>query len=106
MLTGVAAELPILAESSTARARRFTVPLVPPGVQAYVQDEVPVARCHVRPPSVETSTTQRTPPPASVAVPLMVTATPPVRFELAAGEVMTHAGGVVSVDCVAATRPA
>ncbi len=38
--------------------------------------DIVVTGCQVVPPSVETSTPATTPPPASVAVPLMVTAEP------------------------------
>ena len=42
--------------------------------------DIVVTGCQVVPPSVETSTPATTPPPASVAVPLMVTAEPSDRW--------------------------
>src|SRR5215831_708440 len=79
---------------------------VGPGVQLYDQDVVPVAGCHVAPLSVETSTPATTPPPASDAVPVIVTAVPLVSVVPALGDVIVEVGGVVSVEPVAATRPA
>src|ERR1700704_4665632 len=46
------------------------------GVQKYIQDSRPLAGCQVVPPSTETSTPPTTPPPASVAVPVMATGMP------------------------------
>jgi hypothetical protein len=46
--------------------------------EVFAADMVVTGR-QVLPPSVETSTPATTPPPASVAVPLMVTAEPSVR---------------------------
>ena len=66
---------------------------------------VNVAGCQVLPPSVETSTPATTPPPASVAVPVIVTAAPSWRFAPTAGEVIVELGGAVSVDAVAARQP-
>src|SRR4051812_47945658 len=50
--------------SSVARTR-ITVDGLPWANHEYVQLEVPVAGCHVVPPSVETSTPATTPPPPS-----------------------------------------
>ena len=46
-----------------------------------------------------------TPPPESVAVPLIVTVLPFAMVAPADGEVIVEVGGVVSVGAVAATRP-
>jgi hypothetical protein len=62
---------------------------------------VRVAACHVEPPSVETSTPATTPPPVSVAVPVIVTALPSASLAPDAGEVIVEVGGVVSVDLLA-----
>ena len=70
-----------LALSSTARDRIVVVGLP---CAAHVYDHltvcsagvVSVAGCQVAPPSVETSTPATTPPPVSVAVPVIVTALP------------------------------
>src|SRR5215813_3288821 len=64
-----------------------------------------VTGCQVVPPLVEISTPATTPPPASVAVPLMVTAEPSGKAAPADGEVIVDVGGVVSADCVAGVRP-
>ncbi len=61
---------------------------------------VSVAGCQVEPPSVETSTPATTPPPVSVAVPVIVTALPSGSRFRAVGEVIVEVGGVVSVDFV------
>ena len=67
-------------------------------------DVVPVAGCHVDPPSVETST-PATRPPMSDAVPVAVTEVPLAIAAPAAGDVIVVVGAVVSADFVAATRP-
>ncbi len=69
----------------------------------YVHALVPLARCQVAPPSVETSTPATTPPPASVAVPLSVMRLPSAA--VAGGEVSVAVGFVVSVEAEADTRP-
>src|SRR5262249_15429863 len=46
-----------------------------------------------------------TPPPASVAVPVIVTEEPSDKLAPAAGEVIVDVGGVVSVDAVAGVSP-
>src|SRR4051812_4712021 len=56
--------------SSYARLLIVTLPF-PAAVQLYVQLDPPVAAFHVVPPSVETSTPATTPPPVSLAVPLI-----------------------------------
>ena len=60
--------------------------------------DIVVTGCQVVPPSVETSTPATTPPPASVAVPLMVTAEPSDKVAPDDGDVIVEVGGVVSVD--------
>ncbi len=66
---------------------------------------VPVAGCHVLPPSSDTSTPPTT-PPVSAAVPVTVTRAPSATVLPAAGEVTAEDGGVVSVDAAARTSPA
>src|SRR5262249_29964746 len=91
----------ILPLSSTALLRMLMLPdLV--GSQLKLHDERPPAGCH-GPPSIETSTPASTPPPASAAVPARVLGVPTIS---PLGGVMAEAGGVVSVDAVAVTRPA
>ncbi len=80
------------------------------GVQVYDQlvDEAALmiaAGCQVLPPSRDTSTPATTPPPKSVAVPVTVTGLPLRNVLPLAGAVMVEAGGVVSVEAVAATSP-
>jgi hypothetical protein len=53
-----------------------------------------VTGCHVDPPSVDTSTPATTPPPESVAVPLMVTVAPFAIAAPATGDVMVDVGAV------------
>ena len=65
---------------------------------------VPVAGCHVEPPSVETSTPATT-PPTSLAVPETVLFTPSCSVAPFAGEVTVAVGAVVSVDLLASVRP-
>ena len=64
-----------------------------------------MARRQVVPLSVDTSTPATRPPPASVAVPVMVTGVPTGRVAPAAGEPIAVVGGVVSVEAVAAVSP-
>src|SRR5690348_4656241 len=90
--------------SSTARVLMVVVGL-PCATQLYDQLVVPVAGCHVVPPSVDTSTPATT-PPVSAAVPLTVILVPSATFVPAAGEVMLDVGAVESVDLVAAVTPA
>ena len=47
---------------------------------------------------METSTPATTPPPLSVAVPVIVTVVPSATVAPAAGEVIVEVGAVVSVD--------
>src|SRR5262245_27987093 len=61
--------------SSKPRLLIVTLP-TPATVPLNVQEVVPVAAAQVAPPSIETSTPTRTPPPFSVAVPVTVTAAP------------------------------
>src|ERR1700712_4634272 len=87
----------VLALSSLARVW-IVVAGWPCTIHVYVQLEVPeVAGCHVLPPSVETSTPAMTPPPPSVAVPVIMTLVPSVRLAPAAGDVIVDVGFVVSV---------
>ena len=67
--------------------------------------DIVVTGCQVLPPSVEISTPATTPPPASFAVPLMVTAEPSENEAPWDGEVIVEVGGVVSVDAVADVSP-
>src|SRR4030095_15019641 len=64
--------------ASTDRLVRVTDP-DPLGVQLYVQVARPLAGCQLAPPSTETSTPP-TPPPLSVAAPLLVARFPAVTF--------------------------
>ena len=85
----------------------FLMSIVPPVLanHLYCQFVVPAAGCHVVPPSNETSTPATMPPPASVAVPVIVTVLPHRIDALARGEVIVDVGGVVSVEALAATKP-
>ncbi len=75
------------------------------GVQEYAQLARPLAGCHVLPPSIDTSMPPTTPPPASVAVPLIVTGVPAVPEPPVVGVTIVDDGAVVSVEAVAVTRP-
>src|SRR2546421_445364 len=77
--------------SSTARLISPVAPSVP-GLQVKLQLSRPMARCHVVPPSTETSTAPTTPPPLSLAVPMMVTDDSAGRLAPFDGDVMTEAG--------------
>src|SRR5215471_5768192 len=96
-------------QSSTARTRSVTAPGVC-GVQAYVQFAFPVAGAHVVPPSTDTSTPPTLPPldspPASTAVPLIVTVTPAGVVPPLNGNPIDDVGGLASPEADAATRPA
>src|ERR1700754_3468031 len=87
--------------SSTARDLMVNVP-ESNGHQVYVQLVVPVAGCHVVPPSVETSTTA-TSPPLSLAEPEIVTGCCCTRLAPAVGVEMIETGAVWSVEALAAT---
>ena len=63
-----------------------------------------MAGCQVAP-STETSTPPTTPPPASVAVPVMVSGEFTATVAPAAGAVITEEGAVTSVDAAVATSP-
>src|SRR5215467_7518987 len=89
--------------SSVALLRIVIVPTAV-GVQVYVQLPVPDAGCHVAP-SRETSTAPTTPPPASLAVPLIVMGTPNSITAPGTGDVIVDVGAVVSLDAVALTTP-
>ena len=56
--------------------------------------------------SVDTSTPPTRPPPLSAAVPVTVTGLPTGTTALLAGAVIVEDGGAVSVEAVAAERPA
>ena len=91
--------------SSTARALMVKLP-ADAGAQAKLQLSRPLAGCQVDPPSTETSTPPTTPPPESVALPVMFAATPAGSEAPAAGVRMVDTGGVVSVEAVAGVSPA
>src|SRR4051794_28316508 len=91
--------------SSTARVR-IVVAGLPCAFHVYVQLDVPLAGCHVAPPSVETSTPATTPPPVSVAVPEIVVGVPSAMTAPAEGEEIEDVGAEASVDAVVAVRPA
>src|SRR5258705_1609566 len=98
----IATVTPLLATSglplsSNARLRIVVTPITP-GDQSKLQIEVPSAPCHVAPPSTETSTLATTPPPLSVAVPVIVTRLPLSTCPPASGAVMTDVGATRSVD--------
>src|SRR5881275_1113612 len=88
--------------SSVARVRIVVVG-APWAIQVYDQALVPVAGCHVSPPSVETSTPATTPPPVSAAVPVTVTDWVGSSCVDGVGDVIVEVGGVVSVDFAAVT---
>src|SRR5689334_16299685 len=89
--------------SSTARDS-ISADGLPCAIQESLQvtevsgSDIVVTGCHVVPPSVETSTPATTPPPASVAVPLMVTFDPSERLAPWAGDVIVDVGAVESAD--------
>src|SRR5206468_985788 len=96
-----ASRLPL---SSIARLRIVAEPSAP-GDQSKLQVAVPCAACHVAPPSTDTSTPATTPPPLSVAVPVIVTRLPLWTCAPAAGDVTTDVGAKISVDALVAMRP-
>src|SRR5207248_11588553 len=79
--------------SSTARVRSVAEPGAA-GVQLYVQFDVPVAGCHVEPPSTDTSTPATTPPPASLAGPVTATVVPCCTELPPAGAPIDELGGI------------
>src|SRR5688572_20374904 len=81
--TALVAAGPMLPLSSTARARRVTLPSAV-GVQEKLQEARPLASSQVAPLSAETSTAATT-PPLSVAVPEMTTGSPTGTVAPAAG---------------------
>ncbi len=89
--------------SSVARLLIVTEP-VAPGVQLYVQVVVPLAGCHVFPPSTDTSMPATIPPP-SLAVPDIVTALPDCTVAPEVGELMEEIGGLTSVEAEAGINP-
>jgi hypothetical protein len=62
------------------------------GVNAKLHEVVPVAALKVAPPSTDTSTRATDPPPVSLAVPVMVFATPANTVAPPAGEVIAEVG--------------
>jgi hypothetical protein len=62
------------------------------GVNAKLHAVVPVAALKVAPPSTDTSTRATDPPPVSLAVPVMVVATPADMVAPAVGEVIAEVG--------------
>src|SRR3954469_4694608 len=89
-----ASRLPL---SSTARLRIVTGPRTL-GDQSKLHVVVPAATCHVLPPSTDTSTLATSPPPCSVAVPLIVRRLPLSTCPPDTGEVMIVVGAKISVD--------
>ena len=89
--------------SSNPRLLIVTVPLEE-GVHVKLQLVVPVATCHVTPPSTETSTPATT-PPASEAVPAIVIAVPLLTVAPSAGELIVVTGAWLSEEAVAAINP-
>jgi hypothetical protein len=79
---------------STARLLILTCPGVA-GVKLKLHAVVPVAALKVAPPSTDTST-RATVPPASLAVPVMLTAIPVDKFAPDAGEVIAEVGADLS----------
>src|ERR1700674_1268941 len=86
-----------------ARTTMFAEPCTE-GVQKYIQDSRPLAGCQVAPPSTETSTPPTTPPPASVAVPVMVTGIPADTTPPGSGKVIEDVGATVSEEAEAVVR--
>src|ERR1700682_1347125 len=74
------------------------------GVQKYIQDSRPLAGCQVAPPSTETSTPPTTPPPASVAVPVIVTGIPADTVPPGSGNVIEDVGATASDEAEAEVR--
>jgi hypothetical protein len=66
------------------------------GVQLKLQEFVPVAALKVAPPSTDTSTLTTDPPPASLAVPVMLTMVPVFTIAPAVGDVIAEVGRTVS----------
>ncbi len=83
----------------------WLVPDDPEVFHVYVHVPRPVAGCHVWPLSVDTSTPPTTPPPVSLAVPLIVTWLPGVIEAFGAGAVIVDVGAVESLETVAAVIP-
>src|SRR5207247_7504147 len=95
-----------LALSSTARLLSVTEPAIT-GVHVCVHvlfpGVHPDAGCHVAPPSTETSTPATSPPPKSVALPVIVADCCTVK--VAPGRLIVDTGNAASMDCESATRP-
>jgi hypothetical protein len=86
-LSSVARDLIVTFPLPVADHVSLQVTLAPAG-------DIVVAGCQVEPPSVDTSTPATTPPPESVAAPLIVTVLPFVNVAPGDGEEMVEAGGV------------
>src|SRR5580765_1230686 len=91
-------------QSSTARARTVTAPVVC-GDHANDQLVVPVAGAHVAPPSTDTSTPRTLPPPTSAALPVIVVVAPAGTEPPSSGKPIDDVGALASPDAAAATSP-
>src|SRR5215831_6430464 len=89
---GMVCTFPLL---STARLLILTCPGVV-GVHIKLHEVVPVAALKVAPPSTDTSTLATVPPPASLAVPVMLTAVPVNISAPALGDVIVEVGAILS----------
>src|SRR5438874_1865560 len=95
----------MLPVSSYPRLLMVTVPL-PDTTQLNDQLVAPVAGRQVAPLSTDTSTPDTIPPPESVAVPVIVTADPAVKFAPLAGDVIVDVGASASAETEAPISPA
>src|SRR5262245_46524417 len=84
---------------SVARLLIVTCPGVV-GVHVKLHAVVPVAALTVPPPSTDTSTLATVPPPASLAVPVMLTVVPIATVAPAGGNVIVEVGRTVSGSCL------
>src|SRR5262245_60852831 len=66
------------------------------GIQLYLHAVVPVATFHVAPPSTDTWTDCTIPPPASLAVPVMLTVVPVITIVPAVGAEIVEVGSDLS----------
>jgi hypothetical protein len=82
--------------SSTARLLIVACPGVVGVIHVKLHDVVPVAALKVAPPSTDTSTRATVPPPASLAVPVILTMAPVITVAPGAGEVIVEVGRVIS----------
>src|ERR1700680_4766956 len=74
------------------------------GAQKYIKDACPLAGCQVVAPSTEAPTPPTTPPPASVAVPVIVTGIPADTTPPGSGNVIEDVGATVSEEAEAVVR--